>query len=397
MIRYSKALASVQRESDPRRGAMIVVMLFLLTIVLAMVVFTVDTAYMQLVRTELRAAADAAAKAGAAALGDSLGDPASARAAAIMIASRNKVGGRPLTLADADIEVGNSVRQADGTWEFTPDVTPLTAVRVTANMSSATSAGPVNLLFARMFNHGTFEPLRVATASQMEQDIVLCVDRSHSMTFDDSGIDWQYPTGIPNFPLSLKQPPHPTKSRWAYLQDALDVFVDTVDNNSNPPQVALVTWGSKITYANFEGSYTGQTFPATNLDEPLGFVCGNVKSKIHGRGAKVMLGATNMSAGLDMALTQFSSTNARPLAKKVIVLMTDGQWNQGRDPIEAAEDARDAGVIIHTVTFLDGVDQSEMQAIADLTGGRHYHASSGEELYEVFEALALSLSVSLTD
>ncbi len=61
------------------------------------------------------------------------------------------------------------------------------------------------------------------------------------------------------------------------------------------------------------------------------------------------------------------------------------------------ETPKKLGITIHTITFLDKADQSEMVKVARATGGFHYHASNGEELEEAFRELARHLPVALTD
>ncbi len=61
------------------------------------------------------------------------------------------------------------------------------------------------------------------------------------------------------------------------------------------------------------------------------------------------MGGTNLSAGLDNAVAVLSGANSNRFSSKVVVLLTDGQWNQGRDPTAAAYDARAAGIIVHCV------------------------------------------------
>ncbi|MCA9204275.1 MAG: hypothetical protein KDA59_14575, partial [Planctomycetales bacterium] len=112
-----------------RRGAVLPLVVVFLVVLLAMAMFTVDVAYMQLVRTELRAATDAAAKAGVEALGRNQSSEA-AIAAAINLASRNQVAGSPVILRAEDITIGTSAYQADGSWQFAPGGARPNAVRV---------------------------------------------------------------------------------------------------------------------------------------------------------------------------------------------------------------------------------------------------------------------------
>lgn len=175
---------------------MLVFILALLVVVLVMVVFSVDVAFMQLSRTELRAAVDAAAKAAAGELTLTNGDSNKATTKGILAASENLVAGKPLELIASDFEFGQSVENQNGVWVFKKDRQPYSAVRVTAVKSSSSKSGPVHLFFAPFLGRDTFSPTRVAVASQFKQELVLCIDRSHSMTFNDSGVSWSYPSGV---------------------------------------------------------------------------------------------------------------------------------------------------------------------------------------------------------
>ena len=68
--------------------------------------------------------------------------------------------------------------------------------------------GAVNLLFAGVTGVQKFEPRDAATATVLDRDICLVVDRSGSMmwTMNNS----QYPSGT-----SARDKPDPTRSRWA--------------------------------------------------------------------------------------------------------------------------------------------------------------------------------------
>lgn len=388
----------IRSEQEPRRGAMLVFILGLLTVILAMVVFTVDVAFMQLARTELSAAVDAAAKAAAGELSRTNGDEAAATTAGINVAAMNKVAGAPLQLEAVDFEFGQAVQQPDGTWEFNQGVTPYTSVRVTGEKSESKPSGPVNLFFAPILGTNNFTPVAEAVASQFEQEIVLAIDRSHSMAFDESGIDWSYPrsvygkdvdgNGYVNWVDQYLHPPHATQSRWAKLRDAIIEFVDLMDDVEIPPRVALVTWASQL-------EAYGKTYPVISIDNVLDFNRGQIKKVILDRGSREMLGGTNMGAGVFEAIRVIEA-QGDPQTKKSIILMTDGQWNTGPHPIDAAEVAKAKNIVIHTVTFLDKADQSTMEQISELTGGRHFHASNGDELEAIFRELAFTLPVALT-
>jgi Mg-chelatase subunit ChlD len=157
----------------------------------------------------------------------------------------------------------------------------------------------------------------------------------------------------------------------------------------------MASFGSKITLSNYEGWLTGRTFEAVYLDVPLTEDYARINAVIRSRGSQVMLGGTNLGAGMDQAVAVLTAPDIRPLAHKIMIVMTDGQWNAGRDPVECAQDAKNAGIVVHTVTFLPGADQADMKEVAQITGGKHYHADDAESLSEAFRELALTLPVVL--
>jgi hypothetical protein len=376
---------------------MLVMVAVLMVVVMAMVAFTVDVAYMQLVRTEIRVANDAAAKAGALELAKTNGDANKARAAAVAMAARNKVAGVPMVLQNSDIEVGHSTRQNNGTWQFVVNQEPFTALRVKGNRTEQSTDGSVKLFFGNFSATPSFQPGNTSVASQLEQEICLSLDRSHSMCFDLSGIDWVYPPGTPMSPHPICYAPHPTHSRWGVLQGSVDLFVDTVKTAKVKPRVSLVTWSSDIGRNTAEYQLTGKTEVAVSLEQGLATEYDNIKNFVHGRSSKVMLGGTNMSAGIDKAIDVLTGPEVNPLAQKTMILMSDGQWNQGRDPIAAAQEAAAEKIVIHTISFLSNGNASTLAQIANITGGKFYSSNNKAELEAAFLDIALTLPIVLTE
>jgi len=373
-----------------RRGVAFILVLVTLGIFFVMAAFSMNVAYMQLVRTEMRAATDAAARAGTEALARLDSQPAAIQAA-IAVAAANKVNGEPLLLTSDDIQLGRATRNAAGQWTFDSTATPVTSVRVHADKVTP-------LVLPGITGVNAFTPQRTATAAFSENEICLVVDRSHSMCFDLSGVNWVYPEGTPAAPPDpVVHPPHANGSRWAALAGAVQDFLAILSTNNSAQRIALVTWGSEITLANYEGALTGRTFPASSLDVQLGTNFGAVSSAIANRGNDVMLGGTNLSAGIDMGIDLLTGPNTKAYASKTMIVMTDGQWNQGRAPSEAALEAKQAGITIHTVTFLDGANQQDMINVAAITGGLHYHASDAATLEQAFQEIARHLPLVLID
>src|SRR6056297_2407560 len=92
-----------------RRGSVLSLLAFLLPVLGILAAFTINSAYMQLSKTELMVATDAAARAGGRALSEHQ-TVADAEAAAQATAALNLVAGRPLRLrvdgGTRDIEFG---------------------------------------------------------------------------------------------------------------------------------------------------------------------------------------------------------------------------------------------------------------------------------------------------
>ncbi len=105
------------RAEGSRTGSASVLIVTMMFVFIVTAAFTVDYAYMQLVRTELRSATDAAAKAGAEALSRTQ-STSTAKAEAIRYAAANTVGGRPFRLTDNDITIGRVSANGNGKWSF---------------------------------------------------------------------------------------------------------------------------------------------------------------------------------------------------------------------------------------------------------------------------------------
>ena len=165
---------------SPRRGSMLILVLAMLIAIVALSAFSVDVAYMQLVRTQLRATTDAAAKAAGEALARRQSGPAAIRAAQ-RSALRNRVAGKQIRLRPQDIQLGRAVANRDGSWGFQAGATPYNSVRVTSAMTPRSRTGSVNLMFAHLVGNSTFSPTDVATVAHPANQHALAVDRSHSM------------------------------------------------------------------------------------------------------------------------------------------------------------------------------------------------------------------------
>lgn len=102
-------------------------------------------------------------------------------------------------------------------------------------------------------------------------------------------------------------------------------------------------------------------------------------------------GGTNIEAGLRNAQSMLERTNAK---KKIIVLMSDGEPNDGlvdEELIEYAAEIKKTGTIIYTIGFFESLSEKSyaqylMEQIA--SDGCHYEVADADQLSFFFEDMA---------
>jgi uncharacterized protein YegL len=329
---------------------MIVLVAVMLVILLFMVAFSIDVAFMQLTRTELRAATDAAARAAAGTLArEQLTGPA--RAEAKRVARLNLVAGEPLHLADGDVIFGNSRFTNTGVQAFVPGGAPTNATRVNGRRTDSAPSGAVPLFLGSIFGVNRFQPVQTAVAAKMDRDIYLVLDHSGSMG---------------------------SQNRWPDLLAAVDVFMSELANTPQVEHVGIV--GYSTTAA---------------LVHPLSADLAAVQSSLDSLSPD---GWTAIGEGLLLASDRFLvDPLSRTYAAKTIVVMTDGNHNTGVSPDITVETAAEREQIVHTITFSDGANQALMQDVATQGNGIHIHAPNGAALKDAFKTIALTLPVITTE
>jgi Ca-activated chloride channel family protein len=391
-----------------RRGAVHVLVAAMMMVFIIAAALTVDVSYMQLIRTELRTATDAAAKAGTEALIRTQ-DQATAKAEAVRYAGLNNVGGSPFVITENDVHLGRVVPGSGGKWTFQEGGTPLNAVRVDGNVGGGATTAAKPLFFGPALGVADFSTSHKSTAAKQEVEICLCLDRSGSMLWDMSGTDSSYTTPNPNLSTFSAwgtnwqyalSPPHPSGSRWAVLGNAIDLFLDEASKYRLRPRTALVTWGTDYTMPIAPGTVYGAAEVDVNLPWYSGFDWEvnktSIEAAIDVRTANPMMGGTNMSAGIDEAVGVLTGPRSQVFTTKIMILLSDGQWNAGRDPLLAAADANAAGVTIHTISMLS-IDTWTLQQIANATDGDFYQANDEATLRAAFEEIARSLPIVFTE
>ncbi|MEM6468954.1 MAG: vWA domain-containing protein [Planctomycetota bacterium] len=337
-----------RRRPSRRRGAMLVLIVLMLVAFLATVAFSVDIAHMHLSRTELRSATDAAAQAASQELSNTF-DESLAIQRGQEIAEENLVNGDPLLLRPSDFEFGRSDMDTSGRFVFGSGSTPLNSVRVTGSRTESSAGGAIPLFFGNVLGFSTFEPELVSTATYIERDVVLVVDRSGSMN----------------------------GSKFTDLQFAIDVFINTLNDTPVEEEVGLA-------------SYNATSSEDQDLTSDLGLISSTLAGLPIG-------GFTSISRGMEAGSSIMSRGRSSDFVERTLVVMTDGRHNRGAEPSTVATVLAADGIQIHTITFGSNADQARMSAVAAIGGGKHYHALSAAELAEAYREIALTLGTVITE
>lgn len=342
---------SARRQSESRQGAMLILVAIMLVVLLAMTAMSIDIAYMQLVRTELRTASDAAARAASSEL-IATQDVDLARQAARNAAGLNLVAGQPLELADGDIEFGES-QPGDGGGKFTfvANAENPNAVRINGRRDDGSVSGTVPLFMGPITGTDQFKPVMISAASGSVRDIALVLDRSGSMQIRDAG------GGL---------------TRNQALINAVNAFITEIEATSPNTSISLTTYS---TDASLDIGLT------TNLNA--------VRASVNQLPAA---GFTNIFQGLRLGSDSLEGAGARPFAERTVVVMTDGNFNVGGTPIPSANVAAARDHIIHAITFSPGANQVIMRQVADIGGGLHIHADDAGDLSEAFQEIARTIA-----
>ncbi len=105
-------------------------------------------------------------------------------------------------------------------------------------------------------------------------------------------------------------------------------------------------------------------------------------------------GQTPIAYALEQAARDFDSLRS----DRTLVLVSDGIESCGGDPVQAAYDLRQQGIVVHLIGFGLGTgadeDAASLRAIADASGGRYVTAGTAEELKAALaQTVATSFSV----
>lgn len=352
---------------------------FLLPVILILAGMVVNLAWVDLTRTKLRIASDAATRAAGATLALT-GDQARAQQAARDASQRNPVNGNATQLANGDIVFGVAKRSSlNQRYLFTAGGSKVNAVRVNLRRDAGSRSGLMNMVFPTFGGVKTFGPSQQAASSQVELDVVLVLDRSGSMAYGDA--EDSYAMASAGQPPASAPPgwtwgaPAPPGSRWRELVVAVNVFTAALNKSPQIENLCLVTYADDAKReSNLNSNYS-----------PVAAALGVYTNSFNA-------GRTNIGGGIIDGVNALNdATYSRPWAVKAVIVLTDGIHNIGTDPEGPAGLASSQGMTVYTVTFANEADQSRMEKVASLGGGKHFHASNGTELQQVFREIATSL------
>ncbi|MCA9191428.1 MAG: VWA domain-containing protein [Planctomycetales bacterium] len=367
-------------RTTKRHGAIIVLMVVLLPVTIVLAAFAINLACMELNRTELIVAADAAARA-AGRKYTLTRDAVQAKSTGKQFAEFNQVAGNGLTLSDSDFVFGNSARSGTGRYNFVAGaIGSANSIQVQGRRSSSAPDGPIALLMPNILGTNSFETMQSSISTMVDVDVALVLDRSGSMAYAASEAA-VYPPNPYSAPLDWEFcDPAPPDSRWRDLVVAVQLFLNEVASSPTSERVAISTYSdSAVTDHDLTEDYA--SLLACLQPYTDGFCAGGTNI-----GGGIIEGAAALSFG----------TGARSGAVKVIIVMTDGIHNIGTSPTSAANSVADDGAMIFTITFANEADQSRMERVAEIGGGKHFHAVTAADLNAAFLEIAKTLPTLLT-
>jgi Ca-activated chloride channel family protein len=200
--------------------------------------------------------------------------------------------------------------------------------------------------------------------------------------------------------LALAQPQLGRVERQTWSEGIDIVLVlDVSDSMRTPDFVPNRLEVAKEVLNNFVGRRTGDRiglvlFATTAMTvTPLTLDLGVISTFIDRVRFNILDGNTTaIGMGLTTALAKLRDSQSK---SRVVVLLTDGENNAGKiDPLTAAEAARASGIKVYTIgvgTFTSGpngrtagVDEKNLTAIAEMTGGRFFLATDRTKLEETY-------------
>ncbi len=416
-----------------RRGAAAILILILTALLFVAVCFSIDVARIQLAQLELQSAADLASRAGSEALCRQVGDPtnmsvtdAAVRQEINMVASLNRIGHTPVSLdMNSDIQFGTATKTTGNHYDFTPSASGSAIDGFTHSVAVFPSIDSFPVVFGGFVNQSDVGLAQSGITMISERDIVVVLDRSGSMRNNrDAGRvrKGDYPKHLREYHQALNNGDafEEDSGDWLLtrsqaLKLALLFFRNAIDHSRGHEQLGLIAYAA---YAdNVDTALTASmpaeinsSLPQSLLNQVVSDPPWNYASRLEDEStgyrnfdfnylSLLSSGNTHIAQGIEKGTDILYGPERRFLATPVLIVMTDGQHNRSGTPAgsAAAVKAAHPELLIYTVTFGSGANQADMQAVASIGGGQHYHANNVLELVDVFEELANTAGVTLIE
>lgn len=165
--------------------------------------------------------------------------------------------------------------------------------------------------------------------------------------------------------------------------EAAGAFLDAIDFST--AQVGLVSfYMPPLSFAS-----------RVTVNQPLSSDAALVRTVLDGiPPPEFLTGGTDLAMAVNGAQNELESERRRPEANPVIVLLTDGDHNAlfADDPIDAAQDIKDAGTTIVTVGV--GVESGGRRTLSAMASRPElfFDAPGPEDLIEIYRAIAGAIS-----
>lgn len=357
----ARQFRTTAKDGQQRSGAVLVMVVLLLTLLLAMVAFTIDVGKMTMLRSEMQNSVDAGTLAAQLRLQMKSGTPKTAKVAAESYIRKNRAGSKLVPEGSIKVELGK--------WDaltktFTAGKKDANSVHVFATQTDEP------FIFGKVLGHKTFGATAsaISTSADSSLDIMLTLDLSGSMLY---------------------------QGRIQALRQAAPVFVDVIDELGSTDKIGVM--GLSADPTSFDQEKVGSTAKlySSGLHPTAGHHVGVLEQRLtldfkHLKNSG--LSETNLRAskyngwtGTGAALGDsvhylVNGAENRSGAKKIVVLMSDGHANRpsGNGPgyaMQMANYAAANNVTVYTISLGNSTDQDLMQDIANTTGGMHFLAN----------------------
>ncbi len=366
---------SVSQHRSNRRGAVLVLCVFVLMALLFVIALSLNLSWLQYKKLEAQSAADLGSLSAMNQFARERGvlnDPSTARLTGARVVALNE--GNPLVELDR-IRFGYLSNPNAHEPLFFEDETQVDAVEVTRS----TNPTDVPIFMGSLVGQSTKSVSAEAVSTYPPLDIVLCLDASRSMT--------RYPNGNGG-PGEFNAPPEPG-SRWHKLTETVDQFLTQVANVNPYARIGLVTFGGGYLDAD-PPSPLDADFARTELNFQLADVS-DAKQVMDSYLAHPRLGlGTYIYDAIEHSELLLKNHGNRR-AVRAVILLSDGQQatqepNKRPAPHLAVQWTKAKGIPIHTINFQDKPNPA-LDAVANETGGASLDAGNGPALEAAFNTI----------